>query len=125
MTTNLRLTAAVLILLTLGRAGSAGGEQASADKVFQKRLYEAIAGEWRPRLQAHANELDVGIVHVPLTLTRGGKITDLRVVSNTSNQRFAELSLDSVKHTKLPAPPPDLVEHGRFKTDLIFNIYPK
>jgi hypothetical protein len=124
MTANLRLIAAVLIVLTIGRPASLCAELSAAAKVFQKRLYEAIGAEWRPRLQAHANELDVGIVHVALTLTGGGKISDLRVVSNTSNQRFAELSLDSIKHAKIPAPPPDLLEHGRFKIDLTFDIYP-
>ena len=125
MTRSPKLIATVLVLLAIGQTASFSAQQSAEAKAFQKRLYDAIGVQWRPRLQAHANELAVGVVHIDLTLTRAGKISNLRVVSNTSsNQRLAELSLDSIKHAKMPAPPTNLLEHGKFKSNLTFNLYP-
>jgi hypothetical protein len=65
----------------------------------------------------------LGTVHVVITLARDATIRDLRVMSNTANALAAEVALESIKHAKIPAPPPEILKHGGFKIDLSFKVF--
>ena len=119
-----RLVATALILSALGLVASARGEKSTAEKVFRKLFYDRVGAEWYARIQNHVDEVVLGTVHVSVSLTRDGTIHDLRVTSNTANAPAAEVALDSIRHAKIPAPPPELLKHGRLEIDLSFKVFP-
>jgi outer membrane biosynthesis protein TonB len=124
MTRSAAFGATVLVFTVAGLIASPPAEQSAAQKEFQKLLYDRIGTEWYNRIQNHADELLFGVVRVKLTLARDGTIRNLRLVSNTSKQRLSEtVVLDSIRCARIPPPPPELLKHGVFKTDLSFKVY--
>jgi hypothetical protein len=119
-----RLAAALLIVGALGLVVSATAEESAAEKVFKKLLYDRVGAEWYARMQNHVDDVVLGTVHVSVSLTRDGTIHDLRVTSNTANAPAAEVALDSIRHAKIPAPPTELLKHGRFEIGLSFKVFP-
>ncbi|SRR6266487_1773607 len=119
-----RIAVATLCLWAMHvSAVAVAAEQTDAKKRFTKLLYDRIGAQWYARVKAHRDELAVGSVHVRLVLSSQGMIRDLRVLSNTSNERLAMLVLDAIKHVKIPPPPSELVSHGEFENDLTFKVY--
>jgi outer membrane biosynthesis protein TonB len=69
--------------------------------------------------------LNIGTVEIRFTVTQEGKIKSPQVLSNTSNESFASVSLSSVVNATIPPMPPEvakLVENGRLEIDFSFTI---
>jgi len=56
--------------------------------------------------------------------TAGGKITKLRVLSNTSDQLFAKICLRAIQEAKIPPVPAELLTRGRFEDEISFTTFP-
>ena len=122
--TRIASVAAALIASALGLVASATAEESTAEQAFKNLLYDRVGAEWHARLQSHIDLVVVGTVHVSVSLMRDGTIRDLRVTSNTANAPAAEVALDSIRHARIPAPPAELLKHGRFDVDLSFLVFP-
>jgi outer membrane biosynthesis protein TonB len=69
--------------------------------------------------------LNIGTVDIRFTVTPEGKIKSPQVLSNSSNESFASVSLASVVQAEIPPMPPEvakLIENGRLEIDFSFTI---
>ena len=89
-----------------------------------KRVYDQIGQEWFRDVKAHRDTIPVGRVWIALTLSADGKITKLRVVSNTSNELLAKISLKAIKEAKIPRLPAELLTNGKFEDKISFEMRP-
>jgi hypothetical protein len=91
--------------------------------LFEKRLHDQIGSVWYRYMQANSKKVALGTVRIALTVSPDGKITKLRVLSNTSNQLFAKICLRAIQETKIPPVPIDLLTHGEFEGEISFNVF--
>ena len=89
-----------------------------------KRLYDQIGAAWYRDMVANSQKIPVGTARISLTVLPDGKITKLRVVSNTSNQLFAQICLRAIQQAKIPPVPAALLSHGRFEDEISFKMFP-
>ena len=99
-------------------------EQSAAAKSFQDSLWNRIGTEWYIKVKAHDGKLVLGTIHIRFRLSSDGTVRDLQVTSNTANRLMAELALESIKNTKLPPPPRNLLKNGTFQADIDFTLFP-
>jgi outer membrane biosynthesis protein TonB len=91
---------------------------------FRKRLYDQIGWAWYRDMQANSQKIPVGTIRIVLTASPDGKITNLRVLSNTSNQLFAQICLRAIQQAKIPRVPAELLTHGKFEDEISFKVFP-
>ena len=89
-----------------------------------KRVYDQIGQAWFRDVDAHRDMIPVGKVRVALTVSPDGKITKLRVLSNTSNELFADICIRAIKQAKIPPIPAELLTHGKFQDEISFKMFP-
>jgi TonB family protein len=68
----------------------------------------------------------VGTAKVEAQLDPSGKVTDLRIVSNSSNEAFANICLKSFQEAQIPPIPPDLVAtlpDGKLPLEFSFTFF--
>ena len=92
---------------------------------FKKLLYDRIGSSWYTKVQPQEEAIAVGTIRVALTLSAQGKILRLRVLSNTSNELFAKITLSAIRDTKIPAIPSNFLVHGKFQDEIQFTLYPR
>jgi len=92
---------------------------------FKKGLYDQIERTWHRDVDASSQNFALGTVRIALTASPDGRISDLRVLANTSNPLFAEICLSAIRQTKIPPVPPELLIHGKFEDVITFAIFPK
>lgn len=66
-----------------------------------------------------------GTVSVVFTVDRNGKVRRPRVTSNTSNESFEIVTLESILAAEIPPIPPDILptlEGGQIEIDYTFSI---
>jgi outer membrane biosynthesis protein TonB len=108
-------------------AGSSTAQQGknSALHPFKKHLYDQIGRTWYRDVQTSSQKIALGTVRIALTASPDGKITNLRVLSNTSNQLFAKICRSAIQQAKIPPVPPELLTHGKFEDEISFTMFPK
>jgi hypothetical protein len=91
---------------------------------FRRSLYGQIGSAWYRSTQANLDKIAVGKIGIGVTLSPEGKITQLDVLSNTSNKLLEKISLSAIREAQIPPVPPELLIHGKYHDDLFFTIYP-
>ena len=91
---------------------------------FTKQLYDQIGSAWYHSTEANKDMIAVGTVRIGVTLSPDGKITQLRVLSNTSNALLERISLEAIRQARIPPVPPELLTDGKFQDELSFTLYP-
>jgi hypothetical protein len=106
--------------------GSTWAQEPDATPIhpFKKLLYQRIGWAWYAKVQANSQKIRYGTIRIGLTASREGKILSLRVLSNTSNQVLAKVSLSAIQSVKIPPVPPNLLTHGRFEDEISFTVFP-
>ncbi len=69
--------------------------------------------------------LNIGRVEIRFTVTPEGKVKSPQVLSNSSNESFASVSLAAIMAAEIPPIPPDvakILENGRLEIDYSFSI---
>ena len=107
------------------RSSSTEKEKTAATHAFKKDLGDQIGRIWYRDVQASSQKIALGTVRIALTASPDGKITSLRILTNTSNERFAKICLSAIQQAKIPPVPPELLTHGKFKDEMSFTMYPK
>ena len=92
---------------------------------FTKRLYDQIGSAWYREVKASPKKIALGTVRIVLTASPDGKVTKVRILSNTSSLFFARLCFKVVEQTKIPPIPADLLTNGEFRQEISFTIYPQ
>ncbi len=75
---------------------------------YQKMLYDAVGSRWYSYVQQQSDLVSIGTAHVVFSVDRNGRVRNLKVIQNTSNESFANVCLRSVQEVQLPAIPEDV-----------------
>ena len=92
---------------------------------YKKQISDAIGSRWYYYVNSQMGLLNIGTVDIRFTVTPEGKIKSPEVLSNSSNESFASVSLASVVQAQIPPMPPEvakLIENGRLEIDFSFTI---
>jgi outer membrane biosynthesis protein TonB len=92
---------------------------------YKKQVSDAIGSRWYYYVNSQMGLLNIGTVDIRFTVTPEGKIKSPQVLSNSSNESFASVSLASVVQAEIPPMPPEvakLIENGRLEIDFSFTI---
>jgi outer membrane biosynthesis protein TonB len=94
---------------------------------YQKMLYDAVGSRWYTYVQQQADLVNIGTARLVFSVDRSGRVRNLKVVENTSNESFANVCLRSVLEVKLPPIPEDVAStlpSEGLDTELNFTMYP-
>src|SRR5437660_3372070 len=77
---------------------------------YQKTLFDAIGSHWYAYIEQQADKVSLGTTRVRFWVDRGGRIKDkdIKVLSNDSNEAFADVCLRAIQDSKLPPIPEDV-----------------
>jgi TonB family protein len=91
--------------------------------------YQRMNSMWLRLASAHANDLIPGTAKVSFHILPDGRVTNLRLASNTGNTALAKVALETVRKTRLGPLPSTLLPtlpHGYLPVDNIsFKTYPR
>jgi len=94
--------------------------------VYKKQVNAAIGSRWYFYVQQRRDLISLGSAKVAYRITPQGKITDIKVVENTSNEVFALICEQSIREAEI-GPPPDeatpVMIDGRLEGELTFTYY--
>lgn len=94
---------------------------------YKKTLADVISSHWYHSIDQRMELLSFGTATLIFYVNQQGKIEELHLLSNTSNQTFADCCLQSINEAKIPAIPAEIattLEHGRLEIEYRFTIYP-
>jgi len=75
---------------------------------YQKILFDAIGSRWYAYIEEKADLVKLGTTRVTFAVDRSGKVKNLKVASNDSNESFANVCLQSILDAQLPPIPEDV-----------------
>ena len=93
---------------------------------YQKVVSDAIGSRWYYYVKAKIDLVSIGTAHVEAEVDEKGKIKNLRLLSNSANEAFANICLQSFQEAQIPPIPPDLVAtlpDGKLSVDFSFTTY--
>jgi outer membrane biosynthesis protein TonB len=95
---------------------------------YQKIVTDAIGSRWYAYTQSKMDLINIGTLTVHFFVDRNGKIKDLQVRGNTSNEAFANICLQSILDANLPPIPDDVADtlpaQGLEWDGITFTMYP-
>ncbi len=77
---------------------------------YQKMLNDAIGSHWYMFVENQRDLVSIGTATVTYTIDRSGRIKNLKVVRNSSNEAFANVCLRSFLEAKMPPMPDDVAD---------------
>ncbi len=77
---------------------------------YQKLIYDAIGSRWLYYTKKQMDLVSIGTARVTFSVDRDGHVANLRLVSNSSNESFANVCLESIQQAKAPPIPEDVVD---------------
>src|SRR5262249_23644277 len=75
---------------------------------YEKMVQDAIGSRWYSYVGQRMDLISLGTAHVSFSIDRSGKVTNLKLVRNSSNEAFANVCLQSVLEIQLPPIPEDV-----------------
>jgi hypothetical protein len=118
--------------VTASASGAANAKPGSTPKtplgIYQKQVTDQIGARWYSCLKSQMDSISVGKVTITFRILASGRVTKLRVISNTSNDTLAALSVRAILESRFP-PIPEAVRrqtHEDFMDwdGVSFMIYP-
>jgi TonB family protein len=113
-----------------GRIGDRGPSSVNAVSTplgrYQKAISDAIGARWYTYVQSRMDLVSVGTAVIAAEVDGNGKVTNLRVVSNSANEAFANVCLQSFQEAKIDPIPPDLIAtlpDGKMQLEFTFTTY--
>jgi hypothetical protein len=95
---------------------------------YEKILKDAIGSRWYAYMEARRDLTNIGTLQVHFFIDRSGKIKNLKITENTSNEAFANICLQSIMEAQLPPIPEDVADtlpsEGLEIEGMNFIIYP-
>ncbi len=92
---------------------------------YKKMVSDAIGSRWYYYVNNQIGLLNIGTVDIRFTVSPDGKVGGVKVVSNTSNESFASVSINSIIEAEIPPIPEEvakLLDNGRLEIDYSFTI---
>jgi outer membrane biosynthesis protein TonB len=75
---------------------------------YQKILFDAVGSHWYAYIEQKADLVSLGTTRVVFLVDRSGRVKSLKVLSNDSNEAFANVCLQAILDSKLPPIPDDV-----------------
>jgi len=95
---------------------------------YGKTVSDMIGSRWYAYVESRREMIGIGTLQAHFTIDRTGKIKNVRILSNSSNETFANVCLQSIMEAKLPPIPDDvaatLPPEGLDSGDYNFTMYP-
>jgi hypothetical protein len=94
---------------------------------YSKMVYDAVGSRWYSLVHQNGDRINIGTVALTFVVDRNGHITKLNMVSNTSDESFSNLCLQSVQDAKLPPIPEDVaaaLPPDGLDQEVTFTIFP-
>jgi len=94
--------------------------------VYKKQVNAAIGSRWYFYVQQRRDLISLGSAKMSYRITPQGKITDVKVVENTSNEVFAMICERSIREAEIGPPPEEATPAmigGRLEGELTFTYY--
>jgi outer membrane biosynthesis protein TonB len=92
---------------------------------YRKAISDAIGSNWYHHIGPRMDMFSYGSVTIIFIVDGGGKVRNPRVISNTSNESFEIVTLESILTAEIPPIPPDVLpalEGGQIEIDFSFSI---
>ena len=92
---------------------------------YKKMVSDAIGSRWYYYVNDQIGLLNIGTVEVRFIVSSTGKVGGIKVLSNTSNESFASVSVNSIIEAEIPPIPEEiakLLDNGRLEIDYSFTI---
>jgi|ERR1043166_1623096 outer membrane biosynthesis protein TonB len=125
----MRLTLSLLSCLALGVATCCGGRvemyRSTRAHRFETYLNSQIEAAWKRAIGPKADMVTLGTVRVALTALPNGKISQLKVLSNTSNDALATIAMRALWSVKILPIPSELLSQGKFTKQFSFTVFAK
>jgi outer membrane biosynthesis protein TonB len=109
------------------RGKAAIDASASPLGIFRKAVADAIGSRWYYYVNQRMDLISVGDVYISFYVNDNGHVEDVKVLSNTSNEVFANFCVQSITEAEIPKLPGDItqnLENGRLEIRYHFLIYP-
>jgi hypothetical protein len=94
---------------------------------YSKMVYDAVGSRWYSLVHQNGDRINIGTVALTGVVDRNGRITKLNIVSNSSDESFSNLCLQSVQDAKLPPIPDDVaaaLPPDGLDQEVTFTIFP-
>ena len=94
--------------------------------VYKRQVNAAIGSRWYYYVAQQKDMIAFGSVKVSYAITAAGKIKDVKVASNTSNQALANICQRSILEAEIGPPPEEaeaVMNRDRLELDLTFTYY--
>jgi TonB family protein len=126
---KIRTLLAALLLVSVSCDAMPQVDSTPALRLYAADFRQRMNSMWLRVASAHANDLVPGTAKVSFHILPDGRVTNLRLTSNTGNAALAEVALESVRKTRLGPLPSSLLPklpHGYLPVDDIsFKTYPR
>ncbi len=95
---------------------------------YKKAISDAVGSRWYYYIHQRSDLITVGTVRITFYVNEKGRVEDALIASNTANNTFASVCMQSVTEAQIPLPPPDVLPSlngGRLETGFTFVLYPE
>jgi outer membrane biosynthesis protein TonB len=75
---------------------------------YQKMLYDAVGSRWYMYVEKQRDLVGIGTAQLVFSVDRSGRVKNLKIVHNSSNESFANVCLQSIMEIQLPPIPDDV-----------------
>jgi outer membrane biosynthesis protein TonB len=92
---------------------------------YKKALSDAIGSRWYFYVRNEIGLLAVGTITIRFQVMSSGRVVGVQVLTNSSNESFAAISIRSIMDAEIPPIPPEvseLLENNRIEVDYTFSI---
>lgn len=92
---------------------------------YRKQISDAIGSSWYYHIGSRMDMFSLGTIKVLFDIEKDGKARNPRVLSNTSNESFEIVTIESIRSAEIPPIPPDvlpILDGGRIEIDFSFSI---
>jgi hypothetical protein len=93
---------------------------------YQKVLFDAIGSRWYAYVDEKADLVKLGTTRVSFAVDRSGRVKNLKVINNDSNEAFANVCLQSILDAQLPPIPEDVANTlppDGLETEIAFTTF--
>src|SRR5216117_3052173 len=77
---------------------------------YQKIVADSIGSRWYTYVDQKRDLITIGTLRLRFNVDRSGRVKDLKITENTSNEAFANICLQSVLEAQLPPIPDDVAD---------------
>ena len=95
---------------------------------YEKILKDAVGSRWYAYVDQRRDLVTIGTLRVRFYIDRSGKVKDLKITENSSNEAFANVCVQSVLEAQLPPIPEDVADtlppEGLEVDGFSFTIFP-